>query len=306
MSGFDAAHVKNVIDYAEKMLSRYPHFLKVLPRRFRNAGVIQCDSVQSDDRIHRCPDFMAHIGQKRSLCLVCLVGLFQRNTQRFPLFRQFPHHFLLFCDIQENAYIGYGGTVRAACGFADSPVPAVPSVFRPQTVLHVIGLLTGIVGNRFIIRLQHALPVIRMQQVGPGFEYIRKVLHVLIPEHPPEFVAPVDPGHHTFFIKIHRPFAGSEHFMNGIKGRRFVLQLCVKRIQFLLPAYFDRHAPELHRLPLRVPVQYPFAAKPPGRAILSAEAEFIAFFAHDVFIKCIDGRITDKNLPVFRVNAPHK
>ena len=94
--------------------------------------------------------------------------------------------------------------------------------------------------------------------------------------------------------------------MNGIKGRRFVLQLCVKRIQFLLPAYFDRHAPELHRLPLRVPVQYPFAAKPPGRAILSAEAEFIAFLAHDVFIKCIDGRITDKNLPVFRVNAPHK
>ena len=61
MAGFHAAHVKNVIDYAEQMLGRYPHLLKVVPRRRGNAGVVQRDPVQADDRVHRRADLMAHV-----------------------------------------------------------------------------------------------------------------------------------------------------------------------------------------------------------------------------------------------------
>ena len=88
---------------------------------------------------------MAHIGQKSCLCLVGLIGLLKCNTQRFTLPCQFLHHFLLFGDIYEHTDIEFRRAVRAACRFADSPVPAVTSIFRQQTIFHVIGLLTGIV-----------------------------------------------------------------------------------------------------------------------------------------------------------------
>ena len=80
-AGLNTAHVKNVVDDAEQMLGRQPDLLNMLSCSFRDAGIIQHDAVQPDDCIHRRADFMAHIRQERRLCLVGLIGLFQRDTQ---------------------------------------------------------------------------------------------------------------------------------------------------------------------------------------------------------------------------------
>ena len=266
------------------MLRRQPDFFKMLPRRFRNGGITQRDPVQPDDRVHRRADFMAHIGQERRLCLVGLVGLFQRNAQRFALPRQLPHHFLLFGNVYEHADISNRRTVRSAYGFADSPIPAISPVLGQQAILYVIGLLTGIVGDRLSKLLQYVLPVVRMKQVGPGFEGVRKIIRAAISEHSSEFVAPADPDHRARFIKIHCPSTGAEHFMNGVERRRFVLQCDIQRVMFLRLRDVDRHASVLQRPAFRVPRKHAHAAVPPNRAILSAKAELMARCTHDCFI----------------------
>ena len=249
---------------------------------------------------------MAHIRQESRLCLVGLIGLFQGNTERFPLVCQLLHHFLSFGDVYEHTDISDRRTVRTARGFADSPVPAIPSVFRQETILDVIGLLPCIVGNRFVVFLQDALPVIRVQQVGPGFQFIRKVFRAVIAEHSSEFVAPVDSDHGARFIKIHCPLAGSQHFMNGVERCSFVLQCKVQSVVFLRLGDVDGHASELYRPAFRIPGQYALAAKPSDRAVLSAKAEIKARCAHGVFIEYTGGNMIEKSIPVFRVNAPQK
>ena len=55
--------------------------------------------------------------------------------------------------------------------------------------------------------LQHPFFVVGVQQIGPGFQNVRKVLPAVVAQHSAELVAPFDPDHHALFIEIHGPFA---------------------------------------------------------------------------------------------------
>ena len=124
----------------------------------------------------------------------------------------------------------------------------------------------------------------------------------MIPDHPPEFIAPADPDHPACFIKIHGPFAGTEHFVNRVERRGFVLQRDVQSVVLLLMGYVDRHAPVLDRPAFRITGQEPPAAKPAYRTVLFAEAKIIARCACNVLIINAGRRFSDKSLPVFRIN----
>ena len=78
--------------------------------------------------------------------------------------------------------------------------------------------------------LQHPFFVVGMQQVGPGFQNVRKVLPAVVAQHSPELVAPFDLDHHALFIKVHSPSARHEHLVNGIERSGFALQCGIQSI----------------------------------------------------------------------------
>ena len=121
--------------------------------------------------------------------------------------REILRGLLSFRDVDKDPDVGDGRAVGAAYGLAHSPVPAVASVLRQQTVFHVIDLLTCVVGEGVVKRLQHPFFVVGVQQVGPGFQNVRKGLPAVVAQHSPELVAPFDLDHHALFIEIHGPFA---------------------------------------------------------------------------------------------------
>ena len=68
----------------------------------------------------------------------------------------------------------------------------------------------------------------------------------------------------------------------------------------------DGHAPALHRPAFVVPREYAHDAEPTDRAVLPAEAEIVALFAQNVFVKNAGVYMAEHGFPVFGVNAPHE
>ena len=73
------------------MLRAAADFFQILPGFSRKALIPQRQAVQADDRVHRRPDLMAHIGQKRCFGLVGLFRRGQRLRERLVLFHGVPH-----------------------------------------------------------------------------------------------------------------------------------------------------------------------------------------------------------------------
>ena len=145
-----------------------------------------------------------------------------------------------------------------------------------------------------------------MQQVGPGFQHVGEVVRPVVAEHPAEFVAPADADHLARFVKVHVPFSGAEHLVDGVERGRFVLQCGVQGVVFLHLGDVDGHAPALHRPAFVVPREYAHDAEPTDRAVLPAEAEIVALFAQNVFVKNAGVYMAEHGFPVFGVNAPHE
>ena len=72
------------------MLRGRPDLLQVFPRLIRRLRILQGNAVQADDRIHRRADLMAHVGQERGLCPVCLLRGCQSVAQRLTLLHRRP------------------------------------------------------------------------------------------------------------------------------------------------------------------------------------------------------------------------
>ena len=128
----------------------------------------------------------------------------------------------------------------------------------------------------------------------------------MVPDHPSEFIAPGYLDHRTGFIKIHCPFAGPEHFMNGVERRSFVLQFGVQSVVCLLLGDIDRHASVLQQFAFGIPVQHPLAAKPPDRPVFFNISAVKSGCPHDVFIMNTGTDATNKRIPIFRMNTPHE
>ena len=83
---FNTAHIQNVIDQAQQMVSRCHNLFQIFRYLFLVVHMRDCKSGKSDNRVHRRADVMGHIGQKDAFCLVCLVRLLQRVFQQIFLF----------------------------------------------------------------------------------------------------------------------------------------------------------------------------------------------------------------------------
>ena len=58
--GFDSAHVKYIVDQTQKVSRASANLLKIITRFVRERFIVQSQTVQSYDRIHRRADLMAH------------------------------------------------------------------------------------------------------------------------------------------------------------------------------------------------------------------------------------------------------
>ena len=86
LSGFNTAHVQNIIDDPKQMMGGSADLFQVLPGLVRQSRIVQGNFIQPDDRVHRRPDLMAHVGQEGGLRPVRLLGCRKGLRQGFILF----------------------------------------------------------------------------------------------------------------------------------------------------------------------------------------------------------------------------
>lgn len=129
---------------------------------------------------------------------------------RVPLEHMVQLHlaFVLVVDIHKNADELDGPALLVALHIARRPVPAVAPIPRFQTVLQIIfGSARG-VRQRLNKQLQGPVLVLRMEQIGPGFQPVREVLHTVIANHMAEIVGPIGRRHLIARTDIHIPQTG--------------------------------------------------------------------------------------------------
>ena len=71
-AGFDSRHIQNIIYDTKQMIGAGSYSFGVFPYLFAYLRIIQNDTVQTDNGIHRSPYLMTHIGKKCCFRLVCL------------------------------------------------------------------------------------------------------------------------------------------------------------------------------------------------------------------------------------------
>ena len=87
-SGLDAAHIQNIVDQAEQMLGTRSDLFQLFTGMRSQIRIPQRNIIQTDDRVHRCADLMAHIGKKTGFGPA---ALFSQYLFRFDLFFTFEH-----------------------------------------------------------------------------------------------------------------------------------------------------------------------------------------------------------------------
>ena len=76
----DPAHIQNIVDEAQKMMGAFADLFQVLPGFGRNRFILQSQTVQSNNRVHRSTDLMAHVGQEGCLGYVGFFSSFECFT----------------------------------------------------------------------------------------------------------------------------------------------------------------------------------------------------------------------------------
>ena len=95
-AGLDLREIENVVDDAKQVLAGTLDLLHVVALARRELG-LQREMGKADDRVHRRPDLVAHIGQEDALRLACL----ERRRGRFL---QILLRLLACCDIGQRAH----------------------------------------------------------------------------------------------------------------------------------------------------------------------------------------------------------
>ena len=73
-AGFNPAHIQNIINQTEQVLGTGADFLQLVPGFGLEVRIMQRQGIQADNRVHRRPDFMAHIRKKTGFCLAGVLG----------------------------------------------------------------------------------------------------------------------------------------------------------------------------------------------------------------------------------------
>ena len=76
-SAFNPGHVQNIVNQSQKVTGTVSDFFQIIFHGVRQIFFVQRDIVQSDNRIHRCADFVTHAGKKSCFRDACLPGLRQ-------------------------------------------------------------------------------------------------------------------------------------------------------------------------------------------------------------------------------------
>ena len=76
---FDTAHIKDIIDQIQQMSRALADLFQIPARLFAECIILERDTVQSDDRVHRRADLMAHAGEERGFSDIGMLRLFQRK-----------------------------------------------------------------------------------------------------------------------------------------------------------------------------------------------------------------------------------
>ena len=96
-----------------------------------------------------------------------------------------------------------------------------------QAVLHVVDRLAGVVLHGVPIGLQDALPVLLVDQAGPGLQLVGEVLRVLVAQHGPEYIRPGAGGDFPVLVEIHGPVPGAHGGVDHLHGGLLLLDLGV-------------------------------------------------------------------------------
>ena len=101
-SGFDAAHVQDVVDDPQQMMGGIADLSQVFLDLIAGRGIVHGDVVQTDDRVHWGADLVAHVGQECRLGFICFLGCAERLRQRLVFCHRLPH--FLVDDGQAEAH----------------------------------------------------------------------------------------------------------------------------------------------------------------------------------------------------------
>ncbi len=106
--------------------------------------------------------------------------------------------------------------------------PSPPGMLRTEPVFYVIGFLPGIIPYRIPVFRQNPFLILFVQQIRPGFYFVRKILFVLISEHIPKNFRPGAGNHPGMLVKLHAPKPGAHRRMDIFHGRLFPLNLRIR------------------------------------------------------------------------------
>ena len=89
-AGFDPRHIEDIVDQLQQMTGRAADLFQIILRRGGNPLLIESDSIQADDGVHRRTNLVAHVGKEGCFGFVSLFGYGQRIAEGLVLRHGLP------------------------------------------------------------------------------------------------------------------------------------------------------------------------------------------------------------------------
>ena len=229
LAALNAAHVQHVVNEAEQVVAGGGDLGQVVLDLLGVVDVGGGQGGEADDGVHGGADVVGHVVQEGGLGPVGVLGGNQGVLEIQPLLLQLDGHGLGVVHVQEQPHKGDGGAVLPPGQPPGGVEPPPAGVLGEQAVFHVVGGAAGVVPHCGPVGSQHTLPVLIVEQLGPGFQQVGEVLLTLIAQHVSEYVGPGARHHFGVLVKVHVPLAGAHGGVDHLHGGLLLLDLGVGR-----------------------------------------------------------------------------
>ena len=108
-------------------------------------------------------------------------------------------------NVADDSGNSIGRAIQTAYHLRRCPEPLVLAILHFQSVLYAELRGVAFVRDRFQKQLHHPVMILRVQQVRPRIQFVRKIQNVMISKDLPERMAPVHMNDLTVFITLKIP-----------------------------------------------------------------------------------------------------
>ena len=170
LSALNTAHIQNVIDQAQQMITGGKNFLQTIFHLILSLHMAGCNGCKTDNSIHRCTYIVAHIGKESSLGLIGMLCLHQGILKGLGLLTLLPHLFRnVLRHYHSNNIIGVlitGHYERLADTYRFHSIHSAPVI---HIHFHLILLISGF-QQIHIYRIAVILQRLRQNKLFPSLK----------------------------------------------------------------------------------------------------------------------------------------